>query len=317
MSFLAATELCLVLRELGIAARPERRPPAARFDDDTCLEVAEAEVSTPSTLAQLTANATPPTVLVVGQLRPSHQAALEQAGVGWLDRGGHLRIPSLELDRQVTPLSAPVPPFADIWRRPSVVAVALVLLQREGPAPSVHDLGFHAGIVRNAAVGALEALRSVAMIDDHAEPDRDALRLHLTARWSTRWFGLRELPDLTDLDPHERLVLGIEDDLRRPGWALLDDGSDDAASTSPPRLLVPDRRALGWVSRRWGATDQPAAALAAAAPNPIATAARRPGPSGYPLAHPETVTLERDAPGRLAAEPAGPDPETTGRPGLS
>jgi hypothetical protein len=47
----------------------------------------------------------------------------------------------------------------DIWRRASVVAVALVLVQGEGPVPPIHDLGFYAGTSRNAAVQALEARR--------------------------------------------------------------------------------------------------------------------------------------------------------------
>jgi hypothetical protein len=92
-------------------------------------------------------------------------------------------------------------------------------------------------------------------------------------------------------------VLGVDDDLRRPGWALLDH-VDAPVASGRPRLLVADRRALVWMRRRWGAADlSQAAVLVAAAPNPVAVSDRRPGPAGRPLAHPLTVELERRTPG--------------------
>jgi hypothetical protein len=303
MSFIAAAELCLVLRELGISARPQRRPAGVRLDDGTHLDVVEAEVSTPATVTQLQATDPGSTLLVTGCLRPPHRDALDAAGVGWLDRqGGHLRVPSLDIDQPVADLSPPVPPELDIWRRASVVATALALVQRDGPVPPIHDLGFYAGISRNAAVQALEALHRAGMIDDHDMPHRDRLLLHLSARWSTRWFRLGTPPEVTNLDAEERLVLGIDDDLRRPGWAALDDQHGPDAAGAPPRFLVPDRRALTWALRRFGGADHdPPAALIATAPNPIATAARRPGSAGHELAlaHPTTNELERRAPGIL------------------
>jgi hypothetical protein len=299
MSLVAATELCLLLRELGIAAQPVRRPVGVRLDNGTCLEVAEAEVSTSTLVAQLQAATPASAVLVTSELRAPHRAALEEAGVGWLDRRGHLRVPSLEIDQLVADLTAPVPPLPDVWRRASVVAVALVLMQRDGPVPPIHDLGFYAGITRNAAVQALEALHSVGMIDDHDVPRRDALLMHLSARWWTRWFGLAARPDVAELDGEERIVLGVDEDLRRPGWACLDEEQSPTAAVGPPRLLVPDRRALVWMRRRWGTAEDhvAAAALVAAAPNPVAAAARRPSSAGYPLAHQVTIELERHAPG--------------------
>jgi hypothetical protein len=304
MSFIAAAELCLVLREQGVSARPQRRPAGVRLDDGTHLDVVEAEVSTPTMLTQLRSGAPASAVLVLSELRAPHRAGLEEAGVGWLDRRGHLRVPSLGIDRQIADLSPPVPPLPDVWRRASVIAVAHVLMQRDGPVPPIHDLGFYAGITRNATVQALEALHSIGMIDDHDIPCRDALLLHLSARWWTRWFGLEARPEVAELDAEERIVLGVDDDLRRPGWALLDEEQDPTAAGGPPRLLVPDRRALVWTRRRFGVADHDAAAaLVAAAPNPVAAAARRAGSAGHghALAHPVTVELERRTPGILEA----------------
>jgi hypothetical protein len=152
-------------------------------------------------------------------------------------------------------------------------------------------------VTRNAAGRALEDLRSLGLIDEDEEPRRELLLVQLTARWSTRWFGLRTHPDMRELDAEERLVLGVDDDLRRPGWALLDH-VDTPGASGRPRLLVSDRRALVWMRRRWGAADlTQAAVLVAAAPNPVAVSDRRPGPAGLPLAHPLTVELERRTPG--------------------
>jgi hypothetical protein len=294
MSLIAAAELCLVLRELGVPVWPQRRPAAVRFDDGTHLEVVEAEVATPATITALQARDPGATVLVTGYLRPSHRDALETAGVGWLDRRGHLCVPFLDIDQPVADLSPPVPPLPDVWRRASVIAVALVLMQRHGPVPPIHDLGFYAGITRTAVVQALEALHGIGMIDDHDIPRRDALLVHLSARWWTRWFGLEVRPEVAELDAEERIVLGVEDDLRRPGWALLDEDQGETTACGTPRLLVPDRRALVWMRRRFGTADHDAAAtLVAAAPNPVAAAARRAGSAGHALAHPVTIELER------------------------
>jgi hypothetical protein len=164
MSDVAAAELCLVLRALGVSVRPQRRPPRVQFEDGTCLEVIEAEVSTPATVSQLEAADPCSTVLVTGRLRPPHRDALAAAGVGWLDRRGHLHLPTLGIDEQVPDLSAPIPSVPDVWRRASVVAVALVLLQKDGPVPSTRDLAFYADLTHAAAGNALEDLRGIGLI---------------------------------------------------------------------------------------------------------------------------------------------------------
>jgi hypothetical protein len=78
------------------------------------------------------------------------------------------------------------------------------------------------------------------------------------------------------------------------------------ALSARPGPGYPYRRALVWMRQRWGAVDPTeAVALVAAAPNPVATATRRPGPAGEPMAHPVTIELERRAQGILIASEGG------------
>jgi hypothetical protein len=208
-------------------------------------------------------------VLVTNFLCPAHRVALETGGAGWLDRRGQIRVPRLGVDADVAPMVVPASARADVWDRRGVIAVALALLQQEGPVPATWDLGFYAGLTGSGATLALQALRSLDMIDEHGHPRREVLFTELAARWHTRWYHLTHLPVVEELDEEARLLIAGQADLRQPGWAVIPStprGENDGDEDPPPRLLLADQRALAWLLRVCGHTTGPeTAALVAAA----------------------------------------------------
>jgi hypothetical protein len=169
--------------------------------------------------------------------------------------------------------------------------------------PATWDLGFYAGLTGSGATLALQALRSLDMIDEHGHPRREVLFTELAARWHTRWYHLTHLPVVAELDEEARLLIAGQADLRQPGWAVIPStprGENDGDEDPPPHLLLADQRALAWLLRVCGPAVGPdAASLVAAAPSPVAVAQRqRPdGNAAWPAVHPVVAALERSAPG--------------------
>jgi hypothetical protein len=318
MSIEAAAELCLVLRELECDVEHVRRPAGVRVPGGPRMEVVEAPTSTSAAVRRtLERSSEAAGVLVTNFLCPAHRVALEEGGAGWLDRRGHIRVPSLRIDGEVAPMVAPASARADVWERRGVIAVALALLQQEGPVPTTWDLGFYAGLTGSGATLVLQALRSLDMIDEHDHPRREALFTELATRWHTRWYPLAHLPAVSELDEEARLLIAGQDDLRQPGWALIPPtsrGEHPADEDPPPRLLLADQRALAWLLRVFGHITGPGtAALVAAAPSPVAVAQRqRPIGNGVlPVVHPVVAALEQAVPGHPADFLAELPPLTT------
>jgi hypothetical protein len=306
MSIEAAAELCLVLRELGHEVQLVRRPAGVRGPEGLRVDVVEAPTST-SVAVRRTLQRPNETMgaLVTSHLCPAHREALVAAGAGWLDRRGQVSVPPLGIEADVAPMVAPPSARDEVWQRRGVVAVTLALLQQEeGPVPVTWDLGFYAGLTGGGVSLAVQALRSLNMIDEHDHPRRDALFAQLAARWHTCWFPLARLPVLEELDDEGRLLIAGQDDLRQPGWAVLPTihaEENDSARDVLPRLLLANQRALAWLLRTCGpaARYDTATALVSAAPSPVAVAQRQApdGESGWPTAHPITAALERATPG--------------------
>jgi hypothetical protein len=323
MALEAAAEVCLVLRELGHEADLVRRPAGVRGPGGLRLEVGEAPTSTIVAVRRtLKPSDEAVGLLVTSRLCPAHREALAAAGAGWLDRRGELCVPPLDIETAVAPMDAPLLARDDVWQRRGVLAVALALLQHEGPVPVTWDLGFYAGLTGGGVSLATQTLRALELIDEHDHPRREELFIQLAARWRTCWFPLAALPDVEQLEEHARLLIAGHDDLRQPGWALLPRTPDEPTNEDDaalPRLLLADQRALAWLLRTCGmasGTDT-AVALVAATPSPVALAQRQApvGDTAWPTAHPVTAALEHASPGfraDRATEVVGQAPAPTG-----
>jgi hypothetical protein len=310
MSIEAAAEVCLVLRELGHDVETVRRPAGVRGPEGLRLDVEETPTSTSAAVRRTLQRPDERMgLLVTSRLCPAHRKALAEAGAGWLDRRGELCVPPLGIEASVAPMVAPAFARDDVWQRRGVVAVALALLQQEGPVPVTWDLGFYAGLTGGGVSLAVQTLRSLDMIDEHDYPRRDALFAQLAARWHTHWFPLAQLPTVAEPDDERRMLIAGQDDLRQPGWAVLPsiaagENENDSPRHERARLLLADQRALAWLLRTCGAatgTDT-AAVLASTAPSPVAVAQRQPpkAGSGWPTVHPVTAALEQATPGLTA-----------------
>jgi hypothetical protein len=125
---------------------------------------------------------------------PGLRLELEAAGWGWLDRSGHLRLVrgGLQIDRRLSnligPDTAPIDPLA----RPTGLAVAVCLLEGSG-TDSVRGLATAAGVSTGAAHSALTELATLGLLEEGQRRDPD-LFWAVAARWSTRWYALRNGP---------------------------------------------------------------------------------------------------------------------------
>jgi hypothetical protein len=190
---------------------------------------------------------------------PGLRLELEAAGWGWLDRSGHLRLVrgGLQIDRRLSnligPDTAPIDPLA----RPTGLAVAVCLLEGSG-TDSVRGLATAAGVSTGAAHSGLTELATLGLLEEGQRRDPD-LFWAVAARWSTRWYALRNGPG-SDIPVSVQGLLrfGLDDD-SAPGWAELGDRVAQAygarvAGEGPPKIYLPDQRALTWALRTWAMT---------------------------------------------------------------
>ncbi|MEX0835934.1 MAG: hypothetical protein WD010_07570, partial [Nitriliruptor sp.] len=117
---------------------------------------------------------------------------LENAGWGWLDRSGHLRLRAggLFIDRPVDSLLGPTPRLPDPLGRPSGLAVALALLTEPTSQRTVRDVADAARVSVGSAFETTSELRDLGLLDRSRRPVVPDLFWEVAARWRVRWFPL-------------------------------------------------------------------------------------------------------------------------------
>jgi hypothetical protein len=301
----ASAELAAVLAELGVPC--QATVPSSDPDVDLVIpgpvrvQVKATSRPTISRLQRLGIDRPPDdtvTVLVANQLDPGVRKALKDAGWGWLDRTGHIRIMAgpVQIDRAIPSLLGPETSLADPLGRPTGLAVALELLSDEGSRP-VRGLARASGVSVAAAHTTITELKSLGLLSE-GRPRHPDLFWAVADRWQVRWFALAREP-ATDIPPSTQALLRMRvDAVDLPGWAEVGDRAAQAlgarlAAESVPRLYVPDRRALTWALRTWGEASDPraAASYVAVPPTAHASAQRSAVAGGWPLAKPLVVAL--------------------------
>lgn len=260
-------------------------------------------------------------IVVADRLGPRQRRLLEDAGWGWLDRRGSLRVQgrTVRLERDVDDLTGPEPEREDPLARPADRAVVLRLLAAPDEVPTVRALAAETDLSPGAVGRTLALLREQDRLGPDGLVDPARLLAELVPTWRPVWHEVAA-PDALPDGPVADVLRVRRDDLGARGWALVGrhalaatrpDLLDPATlATEPLHLLVPDRRALAWAVRELGPPgDGPVLRLATA---PVVTAldARRPWtrtrrPLRWPLAAPVVVAwslaLEPDAADLLAA----------------
>lgn len=306
----AIAELAAVLTELGFSAKsstgPDRRADLV-LPGPILIEVKASSRPDLAWLRRQLGDQPDESVLyvlVADQVDPGLRRELEREGWGWLDRSGHLRLvrDGLQVDRRIPSLVGPETAPVDPLARPTGLAVALRLL--EGfEAASVRELAAASGVSTGAAHSALIELTSLGLVEDGRSRNPD-LFWAVAARWSTRWYPLARGPGPGVPGSVQRLLRFGFADPATQGWAEVGDRVAQAygarvAGEGPPRLYVPDRRALTWALRTWEpATDERAATALLAVPRtPAATANRVELGNDFPAARPIVVALDLAADG--------------------
>lgn len=311
----AAAELKAVLEELGIAATfaaPEDTDADLLLPGHVFVQVKSA--SRPS-LAHLQRwgleehQAKPPeriVVLVADWIDPGLREELKLASWGWLERAGHLRLVAggFHVDREIDSLLSPEVRPRNPLRRDSGLAVALELLALRASTPSdapwdvtVRDVATASGVSVGSAHKAITELTELALLGEDGAP-RSSLFWSVAREWVVQWFALSEPPTPRVSETVQRLLRFRLDALDEAGWAAAGDGAAAAygapiVAEGPPRLLLPDRRALTWALRTFGEAADERSATAFVAVPPTAAAVRlRHRADPWPLARAIVIAIE-------------------------
>ena len=254
------------------------------------------------------------------------RVVLNEAGLGWLDLRGHLRLvgPGVLVDTAVPGLSDPVAERSGIFGQVGMELAALLLME---PQRTWRVRSAAAALSRapSSVSTAFASLRNAHLLTNVLQPDGTGLFWELAQHWGSTRADVASLPGRGRGRDNAALRLGFADVETTTGWALTDTvaaaryGAPLAIrSDHPLDLYVPDRstlrRALHLLGPATNASQR--AGQVRVAPVP-AVCERRLDASGWsdehwPLAHPLFVALDlAQDPGRgreILSEwtPAGP-----------
>ena len=200
-------------------------------------------------------------IVVADELTHAAQAELRDAGVGFLDRRGHLYLRDeslhLDLDVEPDPRSPPIRSTRDPIRGGAGITVASALLLHAGEPIGVRELSRRTGLPVSTTSKALAPIRDAALLDG----DRaliPELFWALAEVWNPARVALAETP------PEGTGVLSGT-------VAAAELGAPVAiAADSPPDLYVTDATEVHALERRFGTTSgQSRRATVAVQPTPL------------------------------------------------
>lgn len=200
-------------------------------------------------------------IVVADELTHAAQAELRDAGVGFLDRRGHLYLRDeslhLDLDVEPDPRSPPIRSTRDPIRGGAGITVASALLLHAGEPIGVRELSRRTGLPVSTTSKALAPIRDAALLDG----DRaliPELFWALAEVWNPARVALAETP------PEGTGVLSGT-------VAAAELGAPVAiAADSPPDLYVTDATEVRALERRFGTTSgQSRRATVAVQPTPL------------------------------------------------
>jgi hypothetical protein len=245
-------------------------------------------------------------VVVGDRITQEARQILDQAGWGWLDLRGHLRLVA-----QGVFVDTDLPSMGTRPRRssPLVGKVGLdvavnLLLEPEKPA-TVRRLAAEIGRAPSSVSEVLQSMQNARLLDDERRPVTPELFWEVAGRWKPEQAELDSVPSPGTASVNSALRLGLEDVENSVGWALSDTlaaaayGAPVATRADhPPDFYVPNaaiqRRALQYLGR---APDQSnRAATIRVAPVPTVSSHRVDATAWanqeWPLAHPLFVALD-------------------------
>ncbi|WP_181775595.1 transcriptional regulator [Amycolatopsis pittospori] len=266
-------------------------------------------------------------VVVADRITAEARSTLNQAGWGWLDLRGHLRLtgPGLFIDSDVPVLVGPETDRQGIIGRVGIELAALLLLD---PARRIGVRAAAAALSRapSSISETFAALRGAGLVDEDNKPVLPALFWELAEHWKPVSRDVASVPAPDGGRENAALRLGMDDVESNVGWALTDTVAAAAygapvsiRADHPPDFYVPDqgtlRRSVQLLGTATTATMR--AGRVRIAPVPLVCARRIDATEWsdekWPLANPLFVALDlAQDPGRGAEILDGWTPETVG-----
>lgn len=253
-------------------------------------------------------------LILADRITGDARKVLREAGWGWLDMRGHLRLvgQGLLVDTDV-PASSERTRKANPFAGSVGIEVAVAILLDPHRRIGIRHIANHIGRAPSSVSEAVAAMRAAGLVSAEGKPRTPDLFWELAATWRPQKLDVATVPH-NDVAVLQALRVNI-DDFDKAGWALGDTraaavyGAPVAIrSDHPYEFYVPDRQVLRRAGQLLGPAhnhDERAATLLVA-PTPDICAHRK-NPDGYantnsehwPLAQPLFVALDlaRD-PGR-------------------
>ena len=236
-------------------------------------------------------------VVVADRVVPAARSALQQAGWGWLDRRGHLRLaaPGVAIDTEVRSMidSGAQP------KRPALdtdvgLDVAVAVLTDPTARWSIRRLVTFTGRSLGSVHQARRSLGEEGLLGRDGTPLTPELFWEISGRWRPVRVPLGQRPSPGDTHRSRQLGFGLEDTGEPVGWALTDTLAANAFGARsvvrgdyPPDFYVPDQRNLRIARQLYG---DPATASARAATVALCPASwvcrRRVDPASIRADHP-------------------------------
>lgn len=292
MRAVAIEEVAAALGAAGLRLdRPGKKSLTIRFDDARFdLDVIPVAYATGARVDELIEASHPEghvPVLVADRVTAEARDRLTEAGWGWFDRRGHLRLrsPGLLVDTDVPATTragqAPQEPI----RGRAGIAIAYRLLTHPDEPVSTTSSGL--GFAPSTISVALTRLKGAGLVDDEGLAVSPELFWALAERWAPTRTWLAEEPDPTASDTAGWCITGTV--------AAAEFGAPVVSSGATPDLYVSQPAIVTIAARRYGIVRDPglAAASIAVAPAPdVADETRQPVEQEWPLAHPVAVALD-------------------------
>jgi hypothetical protein len=292
MRALAIEDLAAALDAAGLRIeRAGRRSLRVRLDDTRFdLGVIPAAYVTGPRAGELMGEAHPEghlPVLVADRVTADAKARLADAGWGWFDRRGHLRIrsPGLLVDTNVPATTRDSAAADEPIRGRAGIAIAYRLLTHlEEPVSTTRSgLGFAPSTISEA----LTRLRVAGLVDDVGGAVTPELFWALAERWAPKRTWLAEQPDPKASDAAGWCVTGTV--------AAAELGAPVVSTVATPDLYVPGPAVVTIAARRHGVARDAsvaAASIGVAPASAVTDEVRQPVHQSWPLAHPVAVALD-------------------------
>lgn len=172
-------------------------------------------------------------VVIAEKIPGPAREVLTEAGVGWFDRRGHLRLyaPGLLIDADVRAAPAAVPSRGFPTGRTGVGAAVALMIAASLPsgddwasvAPSVSEIAELAGVAVSGASTALKAFRDLGYLNGDGSPVVPDLFWATVEKWKPGWVSLAQ-----PIDADARLLAQLDanlDDLDELGWCVAGDAA--------------------------------------------------------------------------------------------